>query len=240
MGLYSLLTFLVVLVTAVIVISVSLRKRNAPTQQYMPPYQQQPPMMPPYPQQQMPYPAYPPQQVQYPPQQAPAQMPPGYQPRPTDQAVTAANGYQLLIPQFGPQNLNVIISVAVVAQGKVFFRAMPNGTGVFRGGLDLVSGRRQAQEDALTTVRRVLAEETGGWTGRPIATVGYASWDLGNGKETDICYAVLLDLPPNGQLPAAGMGTWAAKADLPQFRDLGPRAQMACKFAEDALSACGF
>jgi hypothetical protein len=171
-----------------------------------------------------------------PPAPAPA-MPPGYRPQPQDHAVTAANGHQLLLPQFGPGD-QAIISVAVVAQGKVYLRAMPNGTGVFGGGLDIVSGRRQSHEDVLTSVRRILDEETG-WTGRALATVGHASWDLGSGKENEVCYAVLLDLPPDAPLPAAGLTTWAARSDLPALRDLGPRAQIACDFAGHALSAAG-
>ncbi|CAM4065630.1 NUDIX hydrolase [Kibdelosporangium persicum] len=184
-------------------------------------------------------PGYPPQPP-LPPQQPPppAAMPPGYQPQPQDQVVTAANGYQLLLPQFAPGQ-QAIISLAVVAQGKVWFRAMPNGTGVFGGGLDIISGRRQPTEDVLTSVRRILAEETGGLTGRPLATVGHAQWDLGSGQENEVCYAVLLDIQPGAPLPAVGMTTWASRQDLATFRDLGPRAPVACDFADKALSAAG-
>ncbi|GAB3881774.1 hypothetical protein GCM10029964_038420 [Kibdelosporangium lantanae] len=152
-------------------------------------------------------------------------------------AVTAANGYQLLLPQFGPTD-NAIISIALVAQGRVYFHATKTGTGVFGGGLDIISGRRQPNEDVLTTVRRILTEETG-WTGRPIATVGHAQWDVGQGKENEVCYAVLLDLAPNAPLPAKGMTTWAARSELPTLRDLGARAQIAVDFAGHALSAAG-
>jgi hypothetical protein len=251
-SLLNLLIFLVILVVVVVVLQVSQRNK-ARSQSYRPPQYPQQPMVPPYPPQYPPQPGqYPPQQLQYPSQQpyyppqpavqnpaVPNALPPGYRPQPTDQYVTAAQGYQLLLPQFGPDQ-KAIISIAVVAQGKVCFRATQTGTGVFGGGLDLISGRRQPHEDVLTSVRRILAEETGGWTGRPLATVGSAQWDLGAGQENEVCYAVLLDPQPNDQLPAVGMTTWAARADLAHLRDLGPRAQIACQFAGDALSAAGF
>jgi hypothetical protein len=213
-----LLILVVVLGVGAVVVVTNRRKAKA-SQYFPPPYFQQPPPMPPQ---------------AYAPQAAPA----GYRPQPQDQAVTAAGGYQLLLPQFGPTD-QAIISIAVIAQGKVYLRATPNGTGVFGGGLDIVSGRRRSDEDVLTSVRRVLAEQTG-WTGRPLATVGHASWDLGSGKENEICYAVLLDIAPTSPLPAAGITTWATQADLPALRDLGPRAQMACDFAGRALAAGGF
>lgn len=208
----------VILIVIVVVIVNNNKKKGLPPNQYYGP------------------PGYPPPQNFAPPQQYLPQ--PAYQPQPHHQFVTAANGYQLLMPQFTP-GYKAIISIAIVAHGKVCFRAMPNGTGVFGGGLDLISGRRHPTEDVLTTVRRILAEEMGGWTGRPLATVGHAEWDLGYGQEHEVCYAVLLDLPPNAPLPAAGMCTWAGRGDLPGLQDLGPRAPVACKFAADALSAAG-
>ncbi|RSM76783.1 hypothetical protein DMH04_36340 [Kibdelosporangium aridum] len=240
-----LVPLILIIVVVVIVANNNKKKQGPPNQYYGPPgYGPPPPGYPPQgygPQGYAPPPgmAPPPQAFAPPPQgYAPPMPPPGYQPQPQDQAVTAANGYQLALPQFTPGH-RAIISIAVVAQGKVCLRAMPNGTGVFGGGLDLISGRRHPTEDVLTTVRRVLAEETGGWTGRPLATVGHAEWDLGNGQEHEICYAVLLDLPPNAPLPSAGMCTWAARGDLASLKDLGPRAPVACKFAEEALAAAG-
>lgn len=191
----------------------------------------------PYPQQAQVAPPVPPPSVPFP-AQPPAGAPVPGAPQPQDQFVTAANGYQLLLPQFTPGQ-QAIISIAVVAHGKVCFRGMPSGTGVFGGGLDIISGRRQPTEDVLTSVRRILAEETGGWTARPLATVGHAQWDLGAGQENEVCYAVLLDLPPGAELPAVGMTTWAARQDLGTLRDLGTRAPVACDFAGHALSAAG-
>jgi hypothetical protein len=246
-NIFQLLIVLIVLAGVVIGLKIY-QGKTKPPQSYMPPqFQQPPPPMAPYPQQQQ---MYPPQQAMYPPQPAyapqppqqpamPAALPPGYQPQPSDQYVTAAQGHQLLLPQFGPAD-RAIISIAVVAQGKVYFRATQNGTGVFGGGLDIISGRRQPHEDVLTSVRRILAEETGGWTGRPLATVGNAQWDLGSGQENEVCYSVLLDVQPNSQLPVAGMTTWTGRADLAHFRDLGPRAEVACRFADQALSSAGF
>ncbi|WP_084425718.1 NUDIX hydrolase [Kibdelosporangium aridum] len=255
----TILVPLILIIVVVVIVTNNNKKKQGPPNQYFgppgygppppgyPPQGFGPPGMAPPPQAFAPPQGHPPQG--YPPQgyapqgyapqpQLPPPPQPGYQPQPQDQFVTAANGYQLALPQFTPDH-RAIISIAVVAQGKVCLRAMPNGTGVFGGGLDLVSGRRHPTEDVLTTVRRVLAEEMGGWTGRPLATVGHAEWDLGNGQEHEICYAVLLDLPPNAPLPAAGMCTWAARGDLASLKDLGPRAPVACKFADDALSAAG-
>jgi hypothetical protein len=231
-----------ILIAVVVVIVVNNKKKQPPNQYGPPGYPPPPGYGPPppgYPPQGYAPPQYPPQPQFVPQPPPPPQMPQaGYQPQPHDQFVTAANGHQLLLPQFAPGQ-QAIISIAVVAQGKVCFRAMPGGTGVFGGGLDIISGRRQGAEDVLTSVRRILAEETGGWTGRPLATVGHAQWDLGMGQENEVCYAVLLDIPPNTPLPTVGMTTWAARADLPTLKDLGPRAPVACKFAEDALSAAG-
>lgn len=235
MGITSLSLFIIILIAASITIAVSVRRKARNTGTFMPPPQQ-----PYFPPPQAPYPLqapYAPQAPYPPPAYAPPAPAPYAPPPQAPDAVTAANGYQLLLPQFGPTD-NAIISIALVAQGKVYFHATQNGTGVFGGGLDIISGRRQPNEDVLATVRRILTEETG-WTGRPIATVGHAQWDVGRGKENEVCYAVLLDLPPNAPLPAKGMTTWAARPDLPTLRDLGARAQIACDFAGHALSAAG-
>ncbi|ALG13406.1 hypothetical protein [Kibdelosporangium phytohabitans] len=263
----TLLLIVAGIIAAIVAVVVSQNKRKRPPGGYPPPpgygppgysppgYPPQgyaPPGQPPYPPPQgqyppqgqfAPQPGYPPPAAPPPPPpppapQPPVGMPPGYQPQPQDQAVTAANGYQLLLPQFAPGQA-AIISIAVVAQGKVYFRAMPNGTGVFGGGLDIISGRRQGAEDVLTSVRRILAEETGGWTGRPLATVGHAQWDLGAGQENEVCYSVLLDIAPGAPLPAVGMTTWASREDLGTLRDLGTRAPVACDFASHALSSAG-